>query len=267
MRHAGAVRWRSVTGAVVTAARDLGRLVIPVECPGCGRPDETLCATCARTLAQPIRRCEADIPRLDRMDGIPPLPVWALAAYLGATRGVVVAWKDRGRADLTTRIVAAARRGGREVGAALAPVLGGEAVRVVPVPSTPAARRRRGADLVGLLARGVADGLGDAGVRAVVVPALRRLRSRDQVGLGARARGRNTSGGFELRRRAADPAARMHLLVDDVVTTGSTLAACERQLTRRGGLVLGALVLAATPSPAHRAEGAAPEARLALPPR
>ena len=243
---------------VVTAARDLARLIVPVECPGCGRLDETLCAACARTLTQPIRRCEADIPRLDRMDGIPPLPVWAVAAYLGATRGVVVAWKDRGRADLTTAIVAAARRGGREVGDALVPALGGECVRVVPVPSTAAARRRRGADLVALLARAVADGLDDAGLRAVVVPALHRRRSRDQVGLGARARGRNTSGGFELRRRAPDPAARMHLLVDDVVTTGSTLAACERLLTRRGGLVLGALVLAATPPPTRRAEPARP---------
>jgi predicted amidophosphoribosyltransferase len=236
-------------GAVVTAARDIARLVIPVECPGCGRRDETLCAACAPVLAQPVGRCEADVPRLDRMDGIPPLPVWAVGTYLGAMRGVVVAWKDRGRADLTAPIVAAARRGGREVGAALAPALGSEPVRLVPVPSTGAARRRRGADLVGLLARGAADGLSDSGLRASVVPALRRRRSRDQVGLGARARGSNTSGGFELRRRAADPAGRYHLLVDDVVTTGSTLAACERQLTRRGGLVLGALVLAATPSP------------------
>ena len=46
------------------------------------------------------------------------------------------------------------------------------------------------------------------------------------------------------------------LLVDDVVTTGATLAACERALTSAGALVLGAVALAATPSPGERRRSA-----------
>jgi len=79
---------------------------------------------------------------------------------------------------------------------------------------------------------------------------LRRRAAADQVGLGARARGGNTSG-IALRRQV-DVCGRWHVLVDDVVTTGSTLAACCRALEAAGGLVLGAVVLAATPSPTRR---------------
>jgi adenine/guanine phosphoribosyltransferase-like PRPP-binding protein len=42
------------------------------------------------------------------------------------------------------------------------------------------------------------------------------------------------------------------VLVDDVLTTGATLAACETALAGAGLLVLGAFVLAATPAPDAR---------------
>ncbi|MCL3862668.1 ComF family protein [Actinotalea sp. K2] len=253
--------WRALTEGV----HDLSRLVLPVECPGCGEWDVPVCDACRAVLDGPPVRCEEDVPRLDRMDGLAPLPVWALASYAGPARGLVLGWKDRGRVDLTGLMVEAVHRVGAEVapslvGAVLGP--GGGRLLVVPVPTTAAARRRRGADLVRRLAVGLVDGLCQGGLDAGLAPVLARRRARDQVGLGARARARNSAGSVRVRAPGNGPGRRLLpavtgascLLVDDVVTTGSTLAVCEDALRRQGALVLGAIVIAATPAPS-RAEG------------
>ncbi|MFF2451484.1 ComF family protein [Isoptericola sp. NPDC058082] len=243
----------TTTAPPVRWLRELGRLVVPVSCPGCGALDVPWCPTCEALLVGPPVRVEAAAPRLDRLDGVPVLPVWALAAYGGPVREVVVAWKDRGRTDLDRLVGPPVRTAARAVAATAARAVAGRPLLVVGAPSTAASRRARGRDHVRVLARAAADGLRDAGLAATVVPALtRRGRGRDQVGLGARARARNLTGSMAARDRAlarAGGARPAVLLVDDVVTTGSTLAAAERALEDVGADVLGALVLAATPPP------------------
>jgi predicted amidophosphoribosyltransferase len=205
------------------------------------------CPACAADVLGRPRRAETHAGRLDRLDGVAPLPTWAATAYVAGVRDVVVAWKDRGRVDLDPLLAAAVGRVAREVAPVLRDAVGPDAVAVVPVPSTLAARRRRGRDPVGVLAAAVATGLVAAGLRADVAPLLRRRgAARDQVGLGARARGRNLDDAVSVRRRPSSAAC---LLVDDVLTTGATLAAAERALERVGAAVLGAVVLAATPPP------------------
>lgn len=233
--------------------RELARLLLPVACP-CGELDVRWCTSCADLLAGPPVRAEHGAPRLDRLDGVAPLPVWALTPYAGPVRDVVVHWKDRGRADLDHLLAPALRRAAGRLGPGLSHALGGTPLTVVPVPSTSAARRSRGRVPVAVLARAVADGLHGAGISARVVSAVvRRGSGRDQVGLGARARGRNLRGAVRMTRRGARTLGHRSvcLLVDDVLTTGATLAAVEQTLEHGGHDVLGATVLAATPHPAR----------------
>ncbi len=245
--------------------------MLPVECAGCGLLDVPLCEGCAAALTTAPRRCEGAAPRLDRVDGSAPLPVWAVTPYVGPVRELVVAWKDRGRADLDRALHESVRRAGAVLGARLvtaARLLSGPEAParlvVVPAPSTGAARRARGRDPVLDLARAFGAGVASAdppeGVDvgapvdlSVASVLTQRRRTRDQVGLGSRARGGRLEGAVTSRERAVRRLlvrGTSCVVVDDVLTTGATLAACETVLREHGASVLGAFVLAATPPPA-----------------
>lgn len=260
-------------GRVGQAGRDLLDLVLPLTCAGCGLPCHRLCPACAAHWWPVPRRCEHGAGRLDLMDGAGPLPVWALAENVGTMRATVVAWKDRGRAELTGWLTGAVRRAAPALLTVPGPLSGPEGVvpdapttdglLVVPAPSSPAGARRRGEDLVAHLARAVAQGLSDGGAPARSHRCLRLVgHGRDQVGLGLRGRAANLSGRTRLRPGAVKhlPGTRV-LLVDDVLTTGATLAACRRVLTAAGARVLGAVVLAVTPPPGAGASWLEPDLR------
>ncbi|WP_225991356.1 ComF family protein [Actinomadura montaniterrae] len=85
------------------------------------------------------------------------------------------------------------------------------------------------------------------GVPVVAVGGLRQCRRvADQAGLGARARRDNLSGALEAVGRAA-LAGRRVVLVDDVITTGASLAEAARALRAAGADVVAAATVAATP--------------------
>jgi ComF family protein len=112
---------------------------------------------------------------------------------------------------------------------------------VVGVPPHPRRLRQRGFDHTELIARAVARALGSP----CVAGALARIRDTPpQATLVGRARRHNVRGAFRATRRLGG--ARQVWLVDDVLTTGSTLEAAGDALLDAGVLEVRALTLAAT---------------------
>ena len=161
------------------------------------------------------------------------MPAWAVNELEGPVHRAIATWKDGGRRDLDAFFAAAAGRAAASIAPALASV--GPLV-VVPLPSKRRSVRRRGADLTGLLARGVAKELG-----APCEPVLEAVGGRSR---GSSSKGRWGSAEVRVARRPRPGAA---LLVDDVMSTGATIARAAEALEAASVPVVGALVLAASP--------------------
>lgn len=157
----------------------------------------------------------------------------------------MVAWKDRGRRDLDPLVAHAMLTSCRHALAAARDDVGpSRLIALVPVPSTARASRRRSGRVVEQALAGVMPALPG---RTVLHPAVTMGRGgRDQVGLSAHARRDNVR--ERLRLRFSPPAGALIILVDDVVTTGASLAETARVLPKANPVV-GAAVIAVTPPP------------------
>lgn len=215
----------SVVGA---ALADALALLLPVVCAGCGAPDADVCAQCRLALEPRV-----DTRRVDAAGGA--VPVCSGLRFDGVTARIVRAVKEEGRTPLARALAPALR-------AAVA-VFAEPGAVLVPLPTSRASFRRRGYRVPDLLAR-------RAGLP--VRPLLRTVRrTADQRGLGRDQRRANVAKSMISR----DAASLRVILIDDVVTTGVTIAEAVRALRDAGADVIGAATVAATP---RRLRGGAP---------
>ncbi|MBQ0903061.1 ComF family protein [Micromonospora sp. U21] len=223
---------------------DLGDLVLPTDCAGCRerRPGlrHGICPACVAALS-------ALRPRSVRPTPVPPglPPCVALGPYAGPLRETLLAYKEHGRHGLA-----------RPLGALLAEVVaaavgGARPLALVPVPDTAAAARARYGDHLDRLARHCAARLSRAGWPVRVHRPLRALPRPDSVTLDSAGRAAAAEAAFRPRSGArggggTSRVAPVVVLLDDIVTTGVTLAASARVLAATGHAPGVAAVLAAT---------------------
>ncbi|SDH56841.1 hypothetical protein SAMN05192558_11169 [Actinokineospora alba] len=84
------------------------------------------------------------------------------------------------------------------------------------------------------------------GMNAHVAPALQVTGTRDSVGLTRNQRAANLRGAVTVKPRNAPPPGTPTILVDDVITTGATAAACVRALDKADIPVTAILAFTAT---------------------
>ncbi|MCC2033440.1 ComF family protein [Microbacterium allomyrinae] len=228
--------WPALRATCVGAIAEALALVLPVRCAGCDEPDVALCERCALALAPDPRRRTLDAPG-------GPVPVWSGLRFEGVAARVLRAIKQDGRTGLARALAPAlAAALDSALGSAFPRTLDGamrrenaSTVLVVPMPTSAAAFRRRGFRVPDLIAR-------RAGVR--VRPLLRHTRrTGDQRGLDRDGRRRNVAGSLG----ATDAAGRRVIVVDDVITTGASLAEAVRALRAGGAVVIAVVTVAATP--------------------
>ncbi|HEY3688443.1 MAG TPA: phosphoribosyltransferase family protein [Streptosporangiaceae bacterium] len=157
-----------------------------------------------------------------------------------------MAYKERGRRELAPLLARLLTRSATACLAAAAPPGGSPPVVLVPVPTRRAAAVRRGDDPVGRLAGCAARAVG-----GTVLDVLRYRRPvADQAGLRAPERAANLGGAFHVpprfRREMRSASGALVIVVDDVCTTGATLAEAGRALAESGCRPVGAAVAATT---------------------
>ena len=197
-------------------------MLLPASCPVCGSPGPAPCASCRASIGR--------APLAPPPPGVTACP--AVMAYEGAGREIVARLKYRNARCVVPWLAAEMAKLVQGPGDQ---VTGMPADVVTWAPTTGARRRERGFDQGRVLATAVARQLG--------VPCrslLRRERGPAQTGRSRRQRLEGP--GYEVRSgRLVPPRV---LIVDDVVTTGATLAAAARRLRDAGAHEVTALVAA-----------------------
>ena len=254
LQGAGALPFADELLPFAERARETLEALSPTRCAGCERAGTLICQDClaALTLIDPrhsCTRCGAPFGDLlcteCSVEGTSSAMAEALdrclacAVYAHPLPRIIKAYKDAGERRLApylaellydtalhAQVVAPDRYGG---------VLSG-ADAVVFVPATAAAFRRRGFDHMEAIARPFCELSG-----VPLLDALVKYGHGDQRELGREERRERARGMYET---VEDVRGKRLLLIDDVITTGATMAAASAELKRAGAAAVDGLAIA-----------------------
>lgn len=205
-------------------------------CPQCWSGIEFVRAPVCDRLGVPLRFSDGAVTVSAQALADPPVfgRARAAAVYSGVMRRLVHALKYEDRHEATTFLSRLMAETGRDV------LAGADAL--IPIPLSRTRLRTRRFNQSAELARGVSR------ISGVTVEPLALQRTRDtvsQVGLTLDRRRANVGGAFAVPpRQLAKVRGRSIVLVDDVITTGSTANACAAALLAAGAARVDVLALA-----------------------
>jgi ComF family protein len=242
---------RHLASVAASSLRYSADLLLPPICVSCGTlisHHNLLCAQCwsslqlitpplCERLGVPLPVYENEGPYIS-MQALATPPVFsrarAAALYAGIMRRLIVRFKFEDKHEPLPLFIKLMREAGRE--------LLDDADLLVPVPLHRLRLLQRRFNQSALLAKG----LGRASGVPVSVTLLKRIkRTAAQVGLNHGARQENVAKAFGVRRGGARLlAGKKVLLIDDVITTGSTANACASALLDAGASAVNVLAIA-----------------------
>ncbi|MBI1777329.1 MAG: ComF family protein [Proteobacteria bacterium] len=243
----GGIQLGAVAHRALRAALDA---VLPPRCLRCGETvDEpgSLCGVCwtkVTFIAKPLCHCCGRPFELPADDGawcgacLADPPPWrrarAVFRYDEATRPLITGFKFHDQTHAAPAFGRWMARAGRE--------LLGEADLIAPVPLHWLRLFSRRYNQASLLANALGQ---ETGIRVLPDLLRRRKRTPPQTELNRRERARNVAHAFAIRPgQMSVLAGKRVLLVDDVLTTGATVAACAQALKGAGAAAVDVLTVA-----------------------
>lgn len=241
--------WKSIT-----------KLLLPRGCAGCNKPDEILCDTCKNSLSNIYSK---DFP------GSEYGKLYACGLYENNVRKAILLWKDHNDVECDTPfsnlISSLALNVISNSGLKIANTSSSthsntitrsrrssskhsDEILIIPMPSSKKSSRKRGRKHVLPLAKAIASNLKNNKINARVCCAIQMRKNVSNKSVqtsGIKGRAERTTHAFNVTKSLVK--GKKVIIVDDIVTSGSTMTNCAISLRKSGAEVLTGFALAITP--------------------
>ena len=204
---------------------DLCTLIYPPQCELCGINELTLCIRCSHRLSTSAHSLRGFTH-----------PVTAGIIYDSDTSAIVLRAKENGSQTAYHALALA-------LASALIHLNPPRQFSLVPIPSTPRSIRRRGRNFIMELSHIFVKNLHNTYAIEIVDVLLHQKKVRDQSGLSMRDREANMVGSLIQQRTITTPV----VILDDVITTGSTMKAAFCALDVAQTTIIGGIAACASP--------------------